>query len=123
MPRPPATSALLFALLLPTLVAAQFGDFFQHMFHGGQQHHHQQQRHSASQQYLAFVDQVPCAAYLCPQTMDCVQNPAECPCPNPAEDIRCLVPDSSDKNQATVVCTRGVNGCADVERLMNRKST
>ncbi|KZW03775.1 hypothetical protein EXIGLDRAFT_599773 [Exidia glandulosa HHB12029] len=111
--------AATYIVVLPALVAAQFGDFFQHMFHGGQQHQ-QQQRPSASAQYAAFVDQVPCAAYLCPQTMDCVNNPAECPCPNPAEDIKCLVPDAHDKNQATVVCTRGANGCADVERLMNR---
>ncbi|KAH7105442.1 hypothetical protein BKA62DRAFT_389808 [Auriculariales sp. MPI-PUGE-AT-0066] len=117
-PQLPTISTLLLLLLLPALVAAQFGDFFQQMFHG-QQQHHQRQQQSPSAQMAAFAEQVPCSAYLCPQTLDCVQNPAQCPCPN-AEDIHCVVPDAQDKDQATVVCTRGANGCADVERLMNR---
>lgn len=56
MPLPRAATYIVVAALLPALVAAQFGDFFQHMFHGGQQHQ-QQQRPSASAQYAAFVDQ------------------------------------------------------------------
>ena len=60
---------------------------------------------------------VPCSTYLCPDTLVCVDAPAQCPCPN-AEDIRCIVPDSHDKTTGTVVCVRG-GGCEDVDDYMN----
>lgn len=60
---------------------------------------------------------VPCSAYLCPDTLVCVDTPHQCPCPN-AEDIRCLIPDTHDKAAGTVICVRG-GGCEDVDDYMN----
>lgn len=61
---------------------------------------------------------VSCSQYLCPQTLDCVSKPTDCPCPN-AEDIKCIIPDSENlRGEGTVVCTRGKNDCLEVEQLM-----
>jgi len=60
---------------------------------------------------------VPCSTYLCPDTLVCVDVPAQCPCPN-VEDIRCTIPDAHDKSTSTVVCVRGA-GCKDVDYHMN----
>ena len=62
---------------------------------------------------------VPCSQYLCPDTLVCVSNPADCPCPD-AEDVKCLIPDGRGKQQATVVCTRGAIDCKQVERLTSK---
>ncbi len=59
---------------------------------------------------------VPCGQYLCPSTLTCVSNPAQCPCPDP-QDIRCTIPDADGGEDATVLCVRGVHGCEEVERL------
>ncbi|RDB20044.1 Long chronological lifespan protein 2 [Hypsizygus marmoreus] len=99
------------------LVSANF-EFFGNMF-GGQQHQQQQQR-SGSAQWAAQVEAVSCSQYLCPATLDCVASPKECPCPD-AQDIKCIIPDKvGGGNEATVVCVRGENECAEVERLMRR---
>ncbi|KAF8913752.1 long chronological lifespan protein 2 [Gymnopilus junonius] len=98
-------------------VSAQF-NFFENMF--GHQQHHQQQHRSAASQWAAYSDSVSCSQYLCPETLDCVAKPVDCPCPNP-EDIRCIVPDTEvDVEGATVMCTRGHNDCTEVEKLMKR---
>jgi hypothetical protein len=63
---------------------------------------------------------VSCSQYLCPQTLDCVAKPTDCPCPN-AEDIKCIIPDpGSSRGEGTVVCSRGRNDCLEVERLMKK---
>ena len=116
------------------LVAGQF-EFFGNMF-GQHQHQHQQQRSGASQ-WAAYSDSgryrgcirmanlltsilVSCSSYLCPETLDCVAKPIDCPCPSP-EDIKCLIPDSEgDVDDATVVCTRGQKDCIEVEMLMRK---
>lgn len=59
---------------------------------------------------------VQCSNYLCPKTLDCVETPSACPCPNP-EDIKCLVPDGQDKGSATVFCVRGEVECSEIEHL------
>lgn len=123
----------LFLLLsyLP-LTLAQF-QFFEQMF--GQGGH--QQRHAQGQpgQWTAQADAstftlrscscigvtsdiatVQCSDYLCPKTLTCVPNPAQCPCPDP-QDVKCLIPDSEDSEGATVVCVRGGSDCSVLERL------
>jgi hypothetical protein len=50
-------------------------------------------------------------------TLECVANPAQCPCPD-VQDIKCSVPDAEDEEAATVVCVRGQQECKEVERLM-----
>ncbi|GJE84246.1 hypothetical protein PsYK624_003220 [Phanerochaete sordida] len=101
------------------LALAQF-NFFEQMFGqgppGGQ---HQQRRPSSHSQWAAQADAVPCAQYLCPDTLVCVSNPSDCPCPY-AEDIKCLLPEGEDKRAATVACVRGAHDCSDVERLHKR---
>lgn len=63
---------------------------------------------------------VSCSSYLCPETLDCVARPIDCPCPSP-EDIKCLIPDTEgDVDDATVVCTRGQKDCIEVEMLMRK---
>jgi len=97
-------------------VSAQF-DFFGNMF--GQQQQHQQQHRSGASQWAAHVESVACSQYLCPTTLDCVAKPMDCPCPD-VQDVKCTIPDS-DGDEATVVCVRGQNECADVDRLMRRR--
>ena len=123
----------IFSILTPLpLVSAQF-QFFDQMFGHGQRRH----QPPASSQWAAQADMgtqinitlkftqdsnmpfsVPCNNYLCPTTLSCVINPADCPC-HYVEDKKCLIPDSEIKGAATVVCVRGPNGCADVDRLSN----
>ncbi|KAH9844083.1 uncharacterized protein C8Q71DRAFT_29244 [Rhodofomes roseus] len=62
---------------------------------------------------------VPCSQYLCPNSLICVSNPADCPCPD-LEDIKCVVPDAKAKQRGTVVCTRGASDCKQVERLASK---
>ena len=122
-------------IFLAPLVSAQF-NFFDMFGHGQQQ----QQRHggSPSSQWAAHADSgeafvlviqsrilnpgflvVQCSDYLCPETLVCVTNPADCSCPN-VEDEKCLIPDARDRDAATVVCVRGSEGCAEVERLASK---
>ena len=62
-----------------------------------------------------------CSQYLCPATLDCVPRPRDCPCPN-VEDIKCLILDTAaGTGDATVVCTRGQNGCVEVENLLKKR--
>lgn len=98
------------------LVSANF-DFFGNMFGNQQQQQHQQR--SGASQWAAQVESVQCAQYLCPKTLDCVARPVDCPCPD-VQDIKCTIPDTGNSNDATVICVRGQNECAEVERLMNR---
>ncbi|KAF9782972.1 hypothetical protein BJ322DRAFT_1073676 [Thelephora terrestris] len=109
--------AIFAILLFCQLAAAQFG-FFEQMFQGGQQQQQQQrQRPPGADHWRAQADAVPCSAYLCPDTLVCVDSPSQCPCPN-VEDIKCLIPDFQDKLAGTVICVRG-GGCEDVDYHMN----
>ncbi|KAJ6628873.1 hypothetical protein B0H10DRAFT_1777701 [Mycena sp. CBHHK59/15] len=105
---------LAFALFLffLQLVAAQF-QFFDGMFQ--QQQQQQQQQHSGAS-WAAHLESVACSQYLCPETLDCVGSPVDCPCPD-AEDIKCTIPDADEVHGATVVCVRGNDECKQVERL------
>jgi len=103
-------------LLLSGRAYAQF-NFFD-MF-GQQQQQQQQQRPSGASQWASHSDSVSCSQYLCPDTHLCVDRAAACPCPD-EQDIKCLVPDASDSDGATVVCVRGGNECAEVKRLMRK---
>ncbi|KAG0709830.1 hypothetical protein DFH29DRAFT_792676 [Suillus ampliporus] len=120
------TLILLLVASLP-LASAQF-NFFDHMFGHPQQPQQQQQQQqqgpdpSGNSQWMAHSEALSCSQYLCPSTLSCVKKPADCPCPN-AEDTKCTVPDAVDTNAATVVCVRGLEECASVDRLMRSYST
>ncbi|KAG8968557.1 Long chronological lifespan protein 2 [Tulasnella sp. 419] len=97
------------------MVSAQFGDFFQHMF-GQQEARHRQYQQAGGNAWAATADQIQCSHYLCPGTLDCVKTPTACPCPSP-EDVKCIIPDGEPKSkEGTVVCVRGLDGCASIER-------
>lgn len=144
MTRQPTLSVAVFAILFilqAWVVSAQF-QFFEQMFggHPGQQHHQQQQRQSGSASYynaqadngaplrrpatiahlltIYLLSTVPCSEYLCPETLVCARNPAECPCPD-VQDIKCTIPDRLEKGAASVLCVRGQNECLEVEKLLN----
>ncbi|KIP10666.1 hypothetical protein PHLGIDRAFT_84622 [Phlebiopsis gigantea 11061_1 CR5-6] len=91
------------------------------MFGQGHPGHQQQQqrRPPSHSQWAAQADAVPCAQYLCPDTLVCVSNPVDCPCPS-VEDVKCLIPDAEDKDAATVTCVRESNDCSAVEQLYKR---
>ncbi|KAI0375797.1 hypothetical protein BV20DRAFT_933322 [Pilatotrama ljubarskyi] len=79
-------------------------------------HHQQQQRPAGGMgQWQAHSETVPCSSYLCPDTLVCVSQPSDCPCPD-VQDIKCLIADGQDKGASTVVCVRGQEECADVQR-------
>ncbi|KAM5535535.1 hypothetical protein V8D89_010872 [Ganoderma adspersum] len=99
-----------------SLVFAQFG-FFEQMFGGHQQ---QQQRPAGGMgQWQAHSEAVECSNYLCPDTLVCVEQPSDCPCPD-VQDVKCLIPDAQDQGASTVVCVRGQDECADVRRLSQK---
>ncbi|RPA86328.1 hypothetical protein BJ508DRAFT_358426 [Ascobolus immersus RN42] len=70
------------SFLLPIQVSAQFGSFFEQMFHGGGGHHQQQQRNvpSDANWYKQHYEGASCDKYLCPGTLSCVDKPTHCPC-------------------------------------------
>jgi len=105
-------------LLLFGCVYAQF-NFFD-MF-GQQQQQQQQQRPSGASQWASHAESVSCSQYLCPDTHVCVDRAAACPCPH-EQDVKCLIPDALDGDGATVVCVRGENECAEVNRLVRKFS-
>ncbi|TFK94649.1 hypothetical protein K466DRAFT_475724 [Polyporus arcularius HHB13444] len=87
---------------------------------GGQQQQQQQQRPAGGMaQWQAHSDAVPCSNYLCPDTLVCVAQPSDCPCPD-VQDVKCLIPDAQDQGASTVVCVRGQDGCGIVQRLAQK---
>ncbi|KAK0206744.1 hypothetical protein DFS33DRAFT_615942 [Desarmillaria ectypa] len=108
-------SSLSFVLIfLAGLISAQF-NFFDGMFR-----HQEQHQPSGASQWAAHSEGISCNRYLCPSTLECVKAPRECPCPN-VEDIKCTIPDANSRDGATVLCVRGENECADVERLSKKQ--
>jgi len=101
------------ALCFLKLVAAQF-PFFGGMFG----HQQQQPQQPSGSQWLAFAESISCTNYLCPETMQCVEKPVDCPCPN-VEDVKCIVSDAVDK-EGTVICVRGGIDCSQVEKLAGK---
>lgn len=128
-----------------SLVFAQFG-FFEQMFGGHQQQQQrpaggmgQWQAHSEAGMssrcscfsldeavspkwngnVLISCHTVECSNYLCPDTLVCVSQPSDCPCPD-VQDVKCLIPDAQDQGASTVVCVRGQDECADVLRLSQK---
>ncbi|EPT03586.1 hypothetical protein FOMPIDRAFT_1022212 [Fomitopsis schrenkii] len=97
---------------------AQF-HFFDQMFGHPMNNQHKPSGSPDARQWMAHADSVSCSQYLCPDTLVCVSNPADCPCPD-SEDIKCLIPDGKGKQQAAVVCTRGAIDCKHVERLTSK---
>jgi len=109
------TLALIFLTLLG-FVSAQF-DFFGNMFGQQQQQQQRQQPRAGASQWAAQVDNIPCSTYLCPTTLDCVDLPVDCPCPD-VQDVKCVIPDSD--GEGSYVCVRGDNECAYVKLLMQK---
>ncbi|KAI0750958.1 hypothetical protein C8Q80DRAFT_542731 [Daedaleopsis nitida] len=108
---------LLCLALQCSIVLGQFG-FFEQMF-GGHQQQQQQRPAGGMGQWQAHSDAVPCSSYLCPDTLVCVAQPSECPCPD-VQDVKCLIPDAHDQGAFTSVCVRGQNECAEVQRLSQK---
>ncbi|SCV00176.1 LAME_0G08042g1_1 [Lachancea meyersii CBS 8951] len=73
----------IWALLL-TSVSGFFFDFNQN----GHQQHQQNPPASYEEQVLNNA----CGDYLCPDTLACVKNSWECPCPFPKSQLRCELP-------------------------------
>jgi len=46
---------------------------------------------------------VPCASYVCPDSLTCVEKPKDCPCPYKEFDKKCLIKGSKD---GEFVCSR-----------------
>lgn len=86
--------------------------FFQNFFQGAQMF---QQPQEAEAQHVGdaswFRDRVQaarCPTYLCPDTLACVDDPEDCPCPF-AEQVRCMI-------DGTRVCVQHTN-CDQVRAL------
>ncbi|KAF8437790.1 hypothetical protein BGX38DRAFT_1320723 [Terfezia claveryi] len=78
--------------LFPFLTLAQFGQFFEQMFHGGGGSHQQQQQQQQQREqdvasdatwYKKTYEGATCSKYLCPGTLACVDKPTHCPCAFP----------------------------------------
>ncbi|ESK94459.1 long chronological lifespan protein 2 [Moniliophthora roreri MCA 2997] len=104
---------LFFLCALIASTCAQFS-FFDNIF----RQQHQEQHHAGAAQWASHIDSIPCSQYLC-KTLECVKSPAQCPCPD-VEDVRCVIPDSDDRDSGTVICVRGKNECDQVERLAKK---
>lgn len=101
-------------------VSGQFG-FFDQLF-GNQQQQWQRGPSGGQHQHNVHADSISCSTYLCPDSLVCVAQPSECPCPY-AEDVRCVIPDPQDGGASgTVTCVRGAERCSVVERLASAYS-
>ncbi|KAH9167153.1 hypothetical protein EDB89DRAFT_1998752 [Lactarius sanguifluus] len=109
-------SLLAFIFVLFTLANAQF-QFFGDMFGHPQQQ--QQQQPSGGQQWAMHAESLSCSEYLCPDTLVCVKQPIDCPCPI-VQDVKCVVPDAQEVGGGTRLCIRGGTNCAQVEKLAKK---
>lgn len=75
----------LFTFILLACASANFFDFFQ------QQHQQQPQEPVSVEDRILLSD---CKKYLCPDTLLCADSPNKCPCPMPASQLRCVLPNS-----------------------------
>lgn len=78
---------LILVPLLPSLVAA---DLFNNFF--GHQMRQQPQAFDYQAQQLGSD----CGKYLCPESFACVNEPAQCPCPFPDSQQKCVLPDGKN---------------------------
>jgi len=62
---------------------------------------------------------VPCNQYLCTDTLLCVPDPVDCPCPY-VEDEKCVLVDPHTKRPSSYVCHRGPGGCNEIEKLASK---
>lgn len=70
-------------ILLFSLFAPVYTFFFD--FNNGQHERHQ----------VSYEDSMlnqNCAGYTCPETQECVKTPANCPCPFPKSQLKCILP-------------------------------
>lgn len=73
--------------------------FMEHFFQQQQQHNQQQE--------ISYQDRVfgkDCTQYLCPDTLQCVRRPVDCPCPFPDSQIKCVLPAAEKGRESTFVC-------------------
>lgn len=77
--------------------SAQFGNIFEQMFggqqmfgHAGQQQQQQQQApYQPGEWYQYHYENTDCSNYLCPETLQCVAQPRDCPCAFPEQQTKC----------------------------------
>lgn len=56
--------------------------------------HQNQEQQGAPQSFEDKYLNSKCGGYLCPDTMECVAQPKDCPCPFPSSQLRCVLPDN-----------------------------
>ncbi|CAN6674781.1 long chronological lifespan protein 2 [Trichomonascus vanleenenianus] len=86
------TLVLFLSLVVPVL--GQFGNIFEHLFR--QQQQQQDPRagiHKDSNWVEHSYDEDRCDKYLCPDTLACVKNAIDCPCPFSGSQLKCVLPD------------------------------
>ncbi|KAH3901943.1 Lcl2p SCDLUD_001728 [Saccharomycodes ludwigii] len=87
------TLLILGLLSLLPFTSAFFEEFFQQGFFQHQQNHQQKQQVSHEESVLNNNE---CSKYLCPETKACVDKPIDCPCPYPASQLKCILPDNKN---------------------------
>lgn len=96
---------ILFTLFI---VCTPANAFMEHFFHQQQQ----QQQHHQEPSYQDRVFGKDCNQYLCPDTLQCVRTPSECPCPFPDSQIKCVLPTVEKGGENTYVCiSKGSKNC------------
>lgn len=84
--------------------------FFDQFFQQHQQHQQQQLKKSHEDLYL----NQDCNTYLCPDTLECVDKPINCPCPFPNSQFKCVLPPNpeSESDDGSFVCiSKGERDC------------
>ncbi|QLG74530.1 hypothetical protein HG535_0G04130 [Zygotorulaspora mrakii] len=83
---------ILFGLqeICATLLVMQCAFGFLFNFNPNQQQQQQQQQAQPSFEDIYLNNE--CNGYLCPDTMQCVSQPKDCPCPFPKSQLKCTLP-------------------------------
>lgn len=74
------------------MIPAAYGFLFN--FNPNQQQQQQQQQEQAQSNFEDRYLNSDCNGYLCPDTMECVSQPNDCPCPFPKSQLRCVLPEN-----------------------------
>ncbi|KLO19868.1 hypothetical protein SCHPADRAFT_885113 [Schizopora paradoxa] len=74
-------------------------------------------RRDTQPHYAGIVVTLLFTVFTLGSTRLCVTNPAGCPC-RKVEDEKYLIPDTRNRNAATIVCLRESNGFVEIERVV-----
>ncbi|CCE62257.1 hypothetical protein TPHA_0C01010 [Tetrapisispora phaffii CBS 4417] len=90
-------TTFIYSLVAYSLIFIPFTNAFFNFGGGHNAGHGQRNRENTAAQgsyedrYLANN----CQGYLCPDTLECVSYPSDCPCPFPASQLKCGLPDGN----------------------------